>query len=58
MGVTPGGTAIKKEGGGAPVDEKKNGGRHYRRFYADELEHVKDIMPVETPFDVYPIKKG
>lgn len=33
-------------------------GRHYRRFYADELEHVKEIMPVESPFDQFMIKKG
>ena len=29
-----------------PEDER----RHYRRFYDDELEYVKEIFPQESPF--------
>ena len=32
--------------------------RHYRRYYTDELENIKDVMPVASPFDQYEIKKG
>lgn len=32
--------------------------RHYRRFYPDELENIKEVMPVKSPFDEYIIKKG
>lgn len=33
-------------------DENKDSNRkHYRRFYPDELERVKKIMPRETPFN-------
>jgi hypothetical protein len=32
--------------------------KHYRRYYADELEFTKEIMPVETPFHEFQIKKG
>jgi len=32
--------------------------RHYRRWYNTELETIKEIMPVPTPFDQYVIKKG
>jgi hypothetical protein len=24
--------------------------KHYRRYYPQELEKVKDVMPVESPF--------
>jgi hypothetical protein len=37
-----------------PEDNRK----HYRRFYNDELEFVKDVMPVVTPFHEFIIKKG
>ena len=30
-----------------PEDKRK----HYRRFYDDELEKVKEVMELETPFD-------
>lgn len=32
--------------------------RHYRRYYPDELENIKEVMPVSTPFDTFEIKKG
>ena len=32
--------------------------RHYRRFYPDELENIKEVMPMPTPFDTFEIKKG
>jgi hypothetical protein len=32
--------------------------RHYRRYYPDELENIKEVMPVASPFDQYDIKKG
>lgn len=32
--------------------------KHYRRFYADELEKVKEVLPIETPFHQYDLKKG
>jgi hypothetical protein len=25
--------------------------KHYRRMYNDELENVKDVLPVPSPFD-------
>ena len=27
--------------------------KHYRRYYNDELEYIKEVMPVESPFDSY-----
>jgi hypothetical protein len=35
-----------------------SGKRHYRRYFPDELEFIKEIMPVVTPFHTYDIKKG
>ena len=32
--------------------------KHYRKFYTDELEKVKEIMPLATPFDQFDIKRG
>jgi hypothetical protein len=32
--------------------------KHYRRFYPDELENIKDVMPVPSPFDTFDIKRG
>jgi hypothetical protein len=29
-------------------DQKR---RHYRRYYPDELENIKEVMPVPTPFN-------
>lgn len=30
-----------------PEDKRK----HYRRYFPDELENIKEIMPVPSPFD-------
>ena len=38
-------------------DEPEDNRRHYRRYYNDELENVKDIMG-EPPFICYDLKKG
>jgi hypothetical protein len=32
--------------------------RHYRRFYPDELENVREILPNPTPFNQYDLKRG
>lgn len=32
--------------------------RHYRRYFTEELEKVKEVMPVPTPFATYEIKRG
>jgi hypothetical protein len=32
--------------------------RHYRKYYADELENVKDIFPKPSPFETFNIKRG
>lgn len=32
--------------------------RHYRRYYADELEKITEVMPVPSPFDTYECLKG
>jgi len=37
-----------------PEDKKK----HYRRFYKQELELVKEVMSTPTPFMTFEIKKG
>jgi hypothetical protein len=37
-----------------PEDKRK----HYRRYYPDELENVKELMPVPSPFLAYNLKRG
>lgn len=32
--------------------------KHYRRFYPDELENVKEVLGVASPFQTYEIKRG
>jgi hypothetical protein len=32
--------------------------RHYRKYYGDELENVKDIFPTPSPFNTFEIKRG
>lgn len=32
--------------------------RHYRRFYPDELENVKEVLPQASPFQTYSIMRG
>jgi len=31
--------------------------KHYRKYYPMELEKVKEVMPVETPFQTYELKE-
>jgi len=39
-------------------DEEYNSGvKHYRMFFNEELEKVREIMP-SSPFDTYPIIVG
>jgi hypothetical protein len=35
-----------------------SGKRHYRRYFPDELENVREVMSSATPFHTYEIKKG
>ena len=37
-----------------PEDNRK----HYRRFFPDELEYVTEIMPKQSPFDQFYLKRG
>lgn len=40
-------------------DEDANTKRkHYRRFYNDELENVKDVLGIGSPFNTYEITRG
>lgn len=39
-------------------EDKDTNRRHYRRFYPDELENVKEILPIPTPFNQYDLKRG
>lgn len=32
-------------------EDKETKRKHYRRFYPDELENVKEVLPVATPFN-------
>jgi hypothetical protein len=32
--------------------------KHYRRYYPDELENIREVMPMLTPFDSFDIKRG
>ena len=32
--------------------------KHYRRFYNDELENVKDVLGIGSPFNTYQITRG
>ena len=32
--------------------------KHYRRFYPDELENVKEVLHIASPFMTYEIKRG
>lgn len=32
--------------------------KHYRRFYCNNLEDEKDVLPVPTPFNQYDLKRG
>lgn len=39
-------------------DKPEANRRHYRRYYPDELENIREVMPVPTPFHQYLIKRG
>jgi len=39
-------------------EDKDTNRRHYRRYYPDELEKVKEILPIPTPFNQYDLKRG
>ena len=32
--------------------------KHYRRFYPDELENVREVLAITSPFQTYEIKRG
>ena len=32
--------------------------KHYRQYFADELENDKDVFPQPSPFNSYPLKRG
>lgn len=38
--------------------DKDSKTRHYRRFYTEELENVKEIIPKPSPFNSYDVKRG
>ena len=35
--------------------DRDSGTKHYRQYYRDELELVKEIFPTESPFNSYEI---
>jgi len=39
-------------------EDKDTGRKHYRRFYPDELELVREILPKSSPFNQYDLKRG
>lgn len=39
-------------------ENRETNRRHYRHFYNDELEFVKELIPYPSPFSTYPLKKG
>jgi hypothetical protein len=44
---------------GAAIDQSGLDSRmHYRRFYAQELEKIKELMPNPSPFHTYDIMRG
>ena len=38
--------------------DKDSKQKHYRKFYPEELEKVKEVLPNESPFNSYQIKRG
>jgi len=32
--------------------------KHYRRFYHDELENIKEVLEKASPFQTYSITRG
>lgn len=39
-------------------DNPEDKRRHYRRYYADELENIKELMPNPSPFETFLLKRG
>lgn len=39
-------------------EDKDTERKHYRRFYPDELENVKSILPKASPFNQYDLRRG
>lgn len=39
-------------------EDKTTKRKHYRRYYPDELENCRDILPIPTPFNQYDLKRG
>jgi len=39
-------------------DDHKTARKHYRLYYNDELENIKEIFPEVSPFEKYTIKRG
>ena len=39
-------------------EDKDTKRKHYRRYYADELENVEEILPNPSPFNQYDLKRG
>ena len=39
-------------------EDAKSKTKHYRRFYNDELENVKDVLGIGSPFNTYEITRG
>ena len=38
--------------------DKDSNQKHYRLFYNDELENIKEIFPKPSPFNSFDIKRG
>lgn len=39
-------------------ENRDTGRRHYRHYYNDELEFVKEVFPKPSPFNTFALKKG
>ena len=39
-------------------EDKDTKRKHYRQYFNDELELVKEIFPTTSPFNTYDLKRG
>lgn len=39
-------------------EDKSSDRKHYRLYYNDELENIKDIFPQKSPFDSFTLTIG
>ena len=39
-------------------EDKESNKKHYRLYYNDELENIKDIFPKPSPFNTFELKRG